>query len=312
MYRGRCGTATAAVCSKILKKEAGWVNTALLDRRFERPARFRLMRKGKQAAGNSNGAFVTATDTGVGKTVVTAALAIALRKHGQRAGVMKPIETGLKSPTGIGSDAARLRTAAGSSDLLREIRPYAFRRPLAPLDAARLEKRCVSMPHILRTFRRLQLQHEILLVEGIGGLLTPIMPKHDVSDLIYQMKLPVIVVGRVSLGGINHAMLTLQALRRRNIPVLALVLNRSLPRRTATAQAQEQSTIRLLRHIADMPVIGPLPYRAALERNFQHEVTKLAGTAAITKLVRLVLARMIHEGSSRKRADAKRDGHSEI
>ena len=224
---------------------------------------------------------------------------------------MKPIETGLKSPAGSGSDAARLRTAAGSRDLLTEIRPYAFRRPLAPLDAARLENRRVTMPRIMRTFRKLQLQHEILLVEGIGGLLTPIMRKHDVPDLIYRMKLPTIVVGRVSLGGINHAMLTIGALHRRNIPVLALVLNRSLPRRTATVQGQEQSTIRLLRHLAVVPVIGPLPYRAALERNFQSEAAKLAGTATITKLMRLVLARMIREGSSRKRADAKRDGHLE-
>ncbi len=262
------------------------------------------MEKEKRAVGNSKGVFVTATDTGVGKTIVTAALAAALRKDGYDVGVMKPIETGLRSSSDSGSDAARLRRAAGSRDLLREIRPYVFRRPLAPLDAARLEKRIVTMPSIMRAFRTLRSRHEVLLVEGVGGLLVPIMPKHDVSDLIYRMKLPVIVVGRVSLGGINHAMLTIGALRRRNIPVLALVLNRSLPRRAATAQAQEQSTIRLLRHIADMPVIGPLPYRAALERNFQHEVTKLAGTAAITKLVGLVLACMSYEGSSRKRTAA--------
>lgn len=237
-----------------------------------------------------HGIFITATDTGVGKTVVTAALAVALRKHGYAVGVMKPIETGVRSSADAWSDAARLRVAARSSDALTEIRPYAFRRPLAPLDAARLEKRTVTLPTIMRAFRTLQSRHEVLLMEGVGGVYVPITSSLDVSDLIYRMKLPAIVVGRVSLGGINHALLTLRALRRQNISVLALVLNRTLPAQTATARAQERSTLCMLRQLAGVPVIGPLPYRAALERNFQGEVARLARTAAITKLMRLVLA----------------------
>ena len=237
-----------------------------------------------------HGIFITATDTGVGKTVVTAALAVALRKRGYAVGVMKPIETGVPSSADPESDAARLRAAARSSDTLTEIRPYAFRRPLAPLDAARLEKRTVRLPTIMRAFRTLQSRHEVVVVEGVGGVYVPIRSSLDVSDLIYRMKLPAIVVGRVSLGGINHALLTLGALRRRNISVLALVLNRTLPAQTATARAQELSTVRLLRQLAGAPVIGPLPYRSPLKRNFHSEVARLARTAAITKLMRLVLA----------------------
>ena len=237
-----------------------------------------------------HGIFITATDTGVGKTVVTAALAVALRKRGYAVGVMKPIETGVPSSADAGSDAARLRAAARSSDALTEIRPYAFRRPLAPLDAARLEKRTVTLPTIMRAFRTLQSRHEVLLVEGVGGVHVPITSSLDVSDLIYRMKFDAIVVGRVSLGGINHALLTLGALRQRNMSVLALVLNRTLPAQTATARAQERSTVRLLRQFAGVPVIGPLPYRSTLERNFHSEVARLARTAAITKLMRLVLA----------------------
>ena len=184
------------------------------------------------------GIFVTATDTGVGKTVVTAALAVALRTHGYAVGVMKPIETGVLSSEGTGSDAIRLREAARSSDMLTEIRPYVFRRPLAPLDAARLEKRTVRLPTIIRAFRTLQSRHEVVVVEGIGGVYVPITSSLDVSDLIYRMKLPTVVVGRVSLGGINHALLTLRALRQRKIPVLALVLNRTRPAQTVTAQLQ--------------------------------------------------------------------------
>ncbi len=257
------------------------------------------------------GCFITATDTGVGKTVVTAALAVALRKRGYAVGVMKPIETGVPSFADAESDAARLRAAARSSDALTEIRPYVFRRPLAPMDAARLEKITVTLPAIMRAFHTLQSRHEVLLVEGVGGVYVPITSSRNVADIIHRMKFPAIVVGRVSLGGINHALLTLEALRRRKIPVLALVLNRTVAVDTATARAQELSTVRLLRRLAGVPIIGPLVYRSTLERNFHSEVARLAGTAAIKKLARLVLAHMIHEGSSQKRADAKRDGHSE-
>jgi len=250
------------------------------------------MRKERRITGESNsrGVFITATGTGVGKTVVTAALAVALRTGGYAVGVMKPIETGVPSSANTRSDAARLRTAARSSDALTEIRPYAFRRPLAPMDAARLEKRRITLSTVMRAFRTLQLQYEVLLVEGVGGVHVPITSLLDMSDLIYQMKLCAIVVGQSGLGGINHALLTLGALRRRNIPVFALVLNRSRPAQTATAWAQERSTLRLLRQLADVSVIGPLPYRAALEQNFQREVTKLARTATITKLAQLILA----------------------
>ena len=250
------------------------------------------MRQSKQQAHDSRprGIFITATDTGVGKTVVTAALAVAMRTNGYTVGVMKPIETGVRSSADDSSDAARLRVAARSSDTLTEIRPYAFRLPLAPMDAARLEKRIVTLPTIMRAFRTLQSRHEVLIVEGVGGVQVPINWSLDTLNLIDQMKFPVIVVGRLSLGGINHALLTLGALRQQNIPILALVLNGTVAVDTATAQLQESSTVRLLRQLAGVPVIGPLPYRFPLKRNFQSEVARLSKTPAITKLMRLVLA----------------------
>jgi dethiobiotin synthetase len=250
------------------------------------------MRKAKRAASdaNSRGVFITGTDTDVGKTVVTAALAVALRTSGYNVGVMKPIETGVTSSEDSRSDAARLGTAARSSDTLTEVRPYAFRLPLAPLEAARLEKRRITVSTIMRAIHRLQSRHEILIVEGVGGLYVPVTSSSNIADLIYRMKYDAIVVGRVSLGGINHALLTLDALRRRNIRVLALVLNRSLPPETATARAEECSTVKVLRQQAGVPVVGPLPYRVGLEQNFYHEVRRLSKTAAITKLMRLALA----------------------
>ena len=237
-----------------------------------------------------HGIFITATDTGVGKTVVTAALAVALRKRGYAVGVMKPIETGVPSSADDESDAARLRAAARSSDALTEIRPYVFRLPVAPLSAARAEGTTVRVATIMRTFRILQSRHEVLLVEGVGGVHVPITSSLDVADLIYRMKFQAIVVGQSGLGGINHALLTLHALRRRKIPIVALVLNQPRPVHTKTARVQERTTVTLLCRLAKVPVVGPLPYSPSINRNWNEALVRLAGTAPITKLARLVLA----------------------
>lgn len=244
--------------------------------------------KQRTAARRCSGIFVTGTDTGVGKTLVTAALAVRLTARRYSIGVMKPVETGIGRL--VVSDAVRLKRAAGTRDALDNIRPYAFRRPLAPLAVSRLEKRPVAVSSILRAYRRLQSQHDLVLVEGVGGVLVPLTSFVDVVTLVARMKTPVVVVGRAGLGGVNHALLTLNALRQRRIPIVALVLNRTSSPRTTVAQGQERSTTRLLRELAGVPVIGPLPYHPALSRRFDDEAVRLARTAPIMKLTRLVLA----------------------
>jgi dethiobiotin synthetase len=235
------------------------------------------------------GVFITGTDTEVGKTVVTTALAAVFVRYGYNVGVMKPIETGLSPSADLRSDAVRLRAAARSADALSEIRPYGFRRPLAPLDAARLEGRTIALPTILRAFSRVSPRHEVLLVEGIGGVYVPVNSSLNMSDIIYHLNLPTVVVGRATLGGVNHALVTLAALRRRKIPLLALALNRTVPVRTAIARSQERSTVCLLRQYAGVPVIGPLPYLSTVERNWAESVAKLARARAITTLASLVV-----------------------
>ena len=194
---------------------------------------------------------------------------------------------------------------------MAEVCPYVFRLPVAPLSAGRAEGATVRMATIMQAFHALRQKHAFVAVEGVGGLYAPITSLLNVSDLIYRMKLSVIVVGHSGLGGINHALLTLDALHRRNIPIVALVLNQRRPVHTKTARLQEQSTVTMLRRFAGVPVVGPLPYSPSVNRNWDEGMARLARTTPITKLARLVLARIIHEGSSRKRADAKRDGHSE-
>jgi dethiobiotin synthetase len=273
------------------------------------------MRRAKQLATDSSssprGVFITGTDTGVGKTLVASALVTRLIQCGIDVGVMKPIETGVSRGTNTRSDGMRLRRAAGSDDPMAEVSPYSYRFPVAPFSAARAEKTTMQITTIMRAFRALSQKHAFTMVEGVGGVHVPITQALNISDLIYRTKLPAIVIGRSGLGGINHALLTLHALRGRKIPVVALVLNQRRPVRTKIARAQEQSTVSLLRMLARVPVIGPLPYSPSVNKNWDEGLVRLARTSPITKLARLVLARMIHEGSSRKRADAKRDGQSE-
>ncbi|MEY4705719.1 MAG: ATP-dependent dethiobiotin synthetase BioD, partial [Nitrospirota bacterium] len=214
------------------------------------------------------GVFITATDTGVGKTLVAAALVSHLRQRGIDVGVMKPVETGVTPSTKAQSDGARLRQAADSHDPMAEVCPYAFRLPMAPLSAARAERKTIRVTSILRAFRALSRKHDLLVVEGAGGVHVPITSAVDGLDLMERMGLPVIVVGRSGLGGVNHALLTLAALRQRKIPIVALVLNQLHPVRTKLARAQEQSTVTLLRRLAKVPVVGPLPYSSHVNRNW--------------------------------------------
>jgi dethiobiotin synthetase len=259
---------------------------------------------------SARGVFITATDTGVGKTLVASALVWCLTQRGIDVGVMKPIETGVSRSAKARSDGARLRRAAGNCDPMAEVSPYVFRLPVAPVSAARAEGTTVRIATIIRAFHALRQKHRLMAVEGVGGVYAPLTASLNVLDLLYQLKLPAIVVGQSGLGGINHALLTLHALRQRNIPILALVLNQRRPVHTKTARLQEQSTVTLLRRLSKVPVVGPIPYRPHVNQKWNEELVRLAGTAAITKLARLVLARMLHEGSSQNGGVA-RDKHEE-
>lgn len=236
----------------------------------------------------NHGIFITGTDTGVGKTLITAALALHLKKHGLTVGVMKPIETGISPSREARSDAARLRSIIDSDEPLGAIRPYAFELPVAPLAAAQQEGQTINLETIKKVYRLLSNRYDAMVVEGVGGVRVPITPKIGVTDLIRTLRLPVVVVGRSGLGGINHALLTVEALQRQKIRIIALVLNRTHPVRSAIAHIQERSTLEILRKQSGVPVLGPLPYEPGMPTRFRPAVQQLARSAAITKLAQLM------------------------
>lgn len=237
--------------------------------------------------GKGRGIFITGTDTGVGKTLVAAALSCHFRDRGRHVGVMKPIETGVSRSRVNDSDAARLRAIIESEDAIGAVCPYQFPLPLSPLAASQAERGTIDSGTIQQVYRLLARDHDIMIVEGIGGVHVPIAKKTDVIDLIKRLRLPVIVVGRSGLGGINHALLTIEALRRKKLAVVALVLNATRPVRSQEARLQERTTVEILRKQAGVPVIGPLPYRSEAQKQFKKSVGRFAKSAAIKKLAAL-------------------------
>ena len=182
------------------------------------------MKPGKQTL------FITGTGTGVGKTVLTALLAEFLRRRGVRVAALKPICSGGRN------DALALQRALGGTLPLEEINPWHFRAPVAPLLAARRERKKVGLAAVLRHVRMVRKGFDVTLVEGAGGLLSPLGEGFDSRDLICALNATPIIVAPNKLGVVNHLLLTLEALplRLRGRAKIVLMSPREPDSATAT------------------------------------------------------------------------------
>lgn len=210
------------------------------------------------------GCFVTGTDTGIGKTFVTAALVKYWRDIGQNVGAYKPAASGCEfdsSGNPFWNDVEILTQALGdvSGDLtLRErVCPQTFSPPLAPPYAARAENRRVDSQRMLEAAEWWKAEVNCLFVEGAGGLLSPLTEGGSNADFAVQLGLPLLVVSRLGLGTINHTLLTVEAAERRGLRVLGIVLN------DATGQATDLSTQSNPHYLAELtrvPILGVFPH----------------------------------------------------
>ena len=199
-----------------------------------------------------NGIFITGTDTGVGKTAVTAALAWCLKRSGLNVGVMKPVQTGTRLP-GL-SDLEFVERVTGESYATEDHCPYRFSHPLSPLTASKLEERVISTEKIKGAFGRLSDTHDVVLVEGAGGLLVPLTEAYTMADLARGLGLSLIVVTRPDLGTLNHTALTVESAKSRSLPVLGIVIN-NLPSEPGLV---ERTNPAYLCDMTGVPILGVL------------------------------------------------------
>lgn len=200
--------------------------------------------------------LITGTGTGVGKTIITAALARAWRFLGIDAGVMKPLACGF-DPGHTPHDTALLRASARVDDPLELVTPLAFEAPLAPSEAARLAGCEVDLVPVDAALDALQRRHTHLLVEGIGGALVPLTDEVAVADWAVRHRLPAAVVARTDLGTLSHTRMTLEVLAARGLCVLGVILNRV---HGGPPGLDEQTNPAALRRLLTVPVWGPVDF----------------------------------------------------
>ena len=170
--------------------------------------------------------FITGTDTDVGKTYITAGLAITLRKMGIDVGIMKPFAAGVSQKKGFKSeDVEILSNAAQISDPESLVNPQFFPISASPYTAWKKLKIKPKIPLILSSFKKLSKNHKMLLVEGMGGTMTPILRNYYVVNLIKDMKTPTVIVARSKVGTVNHTLMTVMLCQKYKIPIKGIIIN---------------------------------------------------------------------------------------
>ncbi len=218
---------------------------------------------------NPKGLFITGTDTGVGKTLVGAALAKLLHDRGLKVGVMKPAETGVSNPSALGQDAALLKWAASSELSNDEISPYRLKAALAPSTAASEENIRIDYNKLLSQAKEIIDNHDFTIVEGAGGLMVPLSGGFLMADFAALLKLPLLVVCRPALGTINHTLLTLFTARTMQLPIAGYMINR-MPKQQTLAEGKAAHSLATL---TTDELLGVLP---DVEGDEQQKVLDLA------------------------------------
>ena len=204
---------------------------------------------------NAPGLFIVGTDTGVGKTLVAAALIYHLRDKGVNAGAFKPVESGGRE------DSTTLLEASGAADPIELVNPYTFKLPISPHQAAEGEGRAIDITVILDAFDKLKERHDFIIAEGAGGLLVPFGPGYLLVDLIAELDLPVLVVARTAVGTINHTLLTVKHAQSLGLDVAGIIINHE----KQMAETESVSRPQDLTHYIRVPLLGTLPYLDKLD-----------------------------------------------
>lgn len=233
--------------------------------------------------------LVTGTDTGIGKTIVTASILQELLKTKRSVGIIKPIETGCtegKAGELFPEDGSLYAQITGEP--VESIVPFRLRSAVGPVIACDAEKRTITKAEVLDPIRKAAGNKELLFVEGAGGLLVSIVRGFTFADLALELGASVVVVVASRLGAGNHAALTFEALRARRIPILGYILNElygdgsseeKLPG-VATPLATNRALLREIAEQYEVPLLGIFPQLDASNRNSRALSSRAAESSA--------------------------------
>jgi dethiobiotin synthetase len=198
------------------------------------------------------GVFVTGTDTGVGKTVVACAIAATLAGRGARVATFKPAVTGLTEPQEVLPDHELLRLSARSPQAAEAVSPYRFGPAVSPHLAAELAGIEIAPGHLVAAAEAAASSADVLVTEGVGGLLVPLCDRYLVRDFAAELGFPLVVAARPGLGTINHTLMTIECARAAGLEVAAVVITpwRRFPR------AIERSNRQTIELLADVETFG--------------------------------------------------------
>ena len=200
--------------------------------------------------------FISGTDTDVGKTYVAAGLAVTLRKMGVDVGVMKPFAAGNAQKKGFKSeDVEILANAAQVSDSENLLNPQFFPIAASPYTAWMNLKVKPRINSAISNFKTLSKIHSMMLVEGMGGIMTPILKNYFVVDLIKEMRTPAVLVTRTKIGTVNHTIMTVQMCRNYKIPIKGIIINDF-----DSDGYKTRELTRDLKSLTQVPILGSIPF----------------------------------------------------
>ena len=214
--------------------------------------------------------FIAGTDTDVGKTYITAGLAVTIRKMGINVGVMKPFAAGTSQKKGYKSeDIEILSRAAQACDPENLVNPQFFPIPASPYTAWKNLKIKPKIPIILSSFKKLTKLHDMLLVEGMGGVMTPILKDYYVTNLIKEMKIPTIIVTRSKVGTVNHTIMTVKMCEKYKISVKGIIINNF-----DSDGYKIKELTRDLKNLTGVPILGSIPFIEDMSDSSMYKIFK--------------------------------------
>ncbi len=210
--------------------------------------------------------FITGTDTDVGKTIVTAGLASCFQNEGKKTAVFKPVQSGAEEENGQ-LVAPDLKFVEKINPKVTTLATYNLKHAVAPSLAAELENVKISTDNIIKDYNNLTNQHDVVLIEGAGGIMAPVYKNFLIIDLIKKFNIPMIIVARPNLGTINHTLLTINVAKQYNIKTLGIIIS-NYP--SDTNDIAIKTAPKIIEELSGIKILGCVPAMDLSKNNLEN------------------------------------------